>query len=206
MNKHLNTTSKSLFQFIFPCLLIICVTWYMAIAVEQPAAWSFDWTPIRPVVKDSLFEIERHGQLECRIVGYAGRKSKQWSRTRAVLRIISLEELQALKEHPTGIIRALAYEGLMRRQKNQIPQLLSEAFQDTTVAVNYTCGCTGMPYLLGEHLVQHALGFPPLPLATINKFQSIAYWQLKQEDISQIYAQYHAQTDRRWEILAHLYQ
>lgn len=84
-------------------------------------------------------------------------------------------ELLKLTEYPSGTVRAIAYEGLIRKKGfNQKTELILEAFRDTEYEVDYQSGCLGWRMTLGEYLMRNVLfiddQIPPPPSEFINDF------------------------------------
>jgi hypothetical protein len=84
-------------------------------------------------------------------------------------------ELLKLTVFPNGNIKAIAYEGLLRKKnfKNKT-ELILNAINDTIYPVYYQSGCLGNKLEIGEYLVQNVLmiddRIPPFPPELVTDF------------------------------------
>lgn len=134
--------------------------------------WSYDWSGIRTEVWDTVKQIERYGSITSGVVGVRGITPAQWYRRIWLTENASKEELTALLTYPNGIVKAAAYESLIRKEDLGSYSILNQALNDTTAFFYYTTGCTGWPMMIGEYLVENVVPIsdevpPPRPEKTV---------------------------------------
>lgn len=120
-------------------------------------SWNFDWSGIRPQVKDSVLKIKRYGRL----VTAAGEdgdfsqiKIQSW-----FYRNAKTTELVKLTNFPDPNIKALSYNTLLRKENRKKFFFLKKALKDTLSFVNLEGGCLTYDMHLGEYLLKHQLNF-----------------------------------------------
>ena len=79
-------------------------------------------------------------------------------RRRWIMRNATESELLKLTKYPNGTVKAIAYEGLLRKKEfTNRTELTLRAIRDTTYLVDYQSGCIGWNREIGEYLVQDVL-------------------------------------------------
>jgi hypothetical protein len=79
-------------------------------------------------------------------------------RRRWIMKTATESELLKLTEYPNGIVKGIAYEGLLRKKGfSNKTELTLKAIRDTTYQIDYQSGCLGWNMGIGEYLVQNVL-------------------------------------------------
>ncbi|AHM59262.1 hypothetical protein D770_04975 [Flammeovirgaceae bacterium 311] len=129
----------------------------------------YDWSGIRQSVKDTVINIADHGGVTAAIVGFDTVTPQQYHRRTWLIKNTTLNELTILRNYPNGAVKAMAYEGLIRRDSTHRFEILMRALQDTTTFFNFQEGCLGEWTMLSEYLVDRVLQlhiditYPPPP-------------------------------------------
>ena len=152
----------------FSSLTIIGIGFMMIISLSYQKSWLFNWDDIQPRVKDSL-KIYEYQSITCGIIGDGKAYPEEIETRNWIMKNASIAELWKLTEFPNGNIKAIAYEGLLKKNINNKAALIIKAIQDTSHFVYYDCGCLGQRMSIGTYLVRHILfiddEIPPPPLA-----------------------------------------
>lgn len=157
MRKTRNNNKQSRFSILFPILTILGIGIITVLTSGYEKSWMFSWNGIESKIKDSISVYEY--QFISSGIGGDGRgmpeeiESRKW-----ILENATESELLKLTEFPNGNIKAIAYEGLLRKKKfeNKM-KLISKAINDTIYSVYYQSGCLGNKFEIGEYLVQKVL-------------------------------------------------
>ena len=84
----------------------------------------FNWQGIRPEIRDTVKLIEQYGSVTSEAVGPAGKTPRQWYRRKWLMKNATESELRKLIDYPNGVVKATAYEGLIRKPvSNRLPPL-----------------------------------------------------------------------------------
>lgn len=137
---------------IFPIVTLVVVSVALTISSFYEPTWLFNWKDIRQEIKDTIKSVDQYGQIPGYREGYAGETPKQWHQWQWLLNNTTEEELWLLMEYPSGTIKALAYEGLLRNSNTNQFDLISKALADTNTFVWIGRGCVSDPFLIGEYL------------------------------------------------------
>lgn len=151
-----NTILYSIFILSF-CVILMYVSTY------EPS-WSFNWKEIRKEVKDSIKIYERN-PITSGVVGYAAISTKsEIKRRKWIMNYATESELKKLITYPYGNVKAIAYEGFLRKNDIEIDKtkLVLEAIKDTTYTVHFQRGCIGTGYEIGEYLMKRVLSIDSL--------------------------------------------
>lgn len=129
-------------------------------------SFKFNWSEISKPIKDSISKYENES-ISSGIGGNGIDLSDEVNTRMRIMSLSTISELIRLKEHPSGTIKAIAYEGLLRKKEfSKKYELVLEAINDSSI-VYYQSGClsTGIP--LNEYLMDYVLGLriSKLPLA-----------------------------------------
>lgn len=170
-----NNNKRNRFSMFLPILTIIGIGIIIAIVTDYEINWTYNWNGIRKEIKDSIKVAEVYG-ITSGVIGVAGFSTKsEVNRRRWIMGNATESELLKLTEYPGGTIKAIAYEGLLR--KNNFldkTNLTLKAIRDTTYLVNYQSGCLVSDIEIGEYLVEIVLKIddqsPPFPTYMINDF------------------------------------
>ena len=104
-----------------------------------------------------------------------GRSTEYKVRTRIwVMKNATEHELLKLTKYPNGTVKAIAYEGLLRKKSfDKKAELTLKALKDTTYLLNYQSGCIGWNRKIGDYLIQDILmiddQIPPPPSEMVTK-------------------------------------
>jgi len=82
------------------------------------------------------------------------------NRRKWIMKNATESELQKLTNYPNGTIKAISYEGLLKKKEitnNYKCDLMIRAIRDTTYQVSYQSGCLGWERSIGEYLIQDIL-------------------------------------------------
>lgn len=165
--RHRNNDIRSCFSIAFPILTIVAIGIVMAIVSNYEENWTFNWNGIRKDIKDSVRVSELRG-ITSGVGGNGVSTINEVNRRRWIMKNATESELLRLTEYPNGTVKAIAYEGLLKR--TDFPnrtELALRAINDTAYQVDYQSGCIGWSREIGEYLVHDVLmiGYrsPPLP-------------------------------------------
>lgn len=87
-----------------------------------------------------VFQIANHNSVEEAFVGFAGTKSRQYSRYKKLSEVASTEELVALTSHNKAQVRVYAYWALSSRKDVDIEEITKKMKNDNE-SVEYMSGC-----------------------------------------------------------------
>ena len=164
---HRNNNKKNRYTIIVPVLTIIGIAIIIIISTNYEENWTYNWDEIRTEIKDSIKISEIRG-ITSGVGGMGSSTIDEVNRRRWIMKNATESELLQLIKYPNGTIKAIAYEGLIRKKefKNKT-ELTLNAIKDTTYLVDYQFGCTGKQMRIGEYLVINVLNFdglyPPSP-------------------------------------------
>lgn len=169
-----NNQKQNRHSILFPILTIVGIGILTAFVTNYEPNWNYDWKDIRLSIKDSIQVAELRG-----ITSGTGRMGatidKEIDRRQWIMKNATESELLKLTEYPNGTVKAIAYEGLLRKETfTEKTELTLKAIQDTTYLLGYQSGCIGWNMEIGEYLVQHVLMIdklaPPFPPEMYTEF------------------------------------
>lgn len=152
--KHL---PNNILKFYLPVFTIAAVSLVFYFSKINLPHSNFNWEGINSEVRDTVKKIEAYDAVTDRMIGIAAKKSPQWKRQMWLKQNATLAELQNLKAYPNSAVKAIIFDGLLKRKKQDNYELMKEAFRDTTTFFDYQSGCIGMPFMLGEYLYEEVL-------------------------------------------------
>jgi antitoxin (DNA-binding transcriptional repressor) of toxin-antitoxin stability system len=161
----------------------------------------YDWSGIRQSVKDTVIIIADHGEVAAAIVGFDTVPPQQYHRRTWLIRNATLDELTKLTDYPNGAVKAMVYEGLIRKDSTHRFEILMQALQDTSTFFNYQAGCLGEWTMVGEYLADHVLelnfdvAFPPPPPPSGNNHS------FSDEEINKIKLRYRGLVEKKQKYL-----
>lgn len=186
-NSNINKTN--LFTVILPLLTIVVIGSLFAVSLYFEKSWIYDWHGIQSDIKDSI-KIAKNEGISSGVIGYGARKPVQFDRRHWIMKNASESELLKLTKYPNGTIKAIAYEGLIRKQdfKNKT-ELILKAINDQEYPIHYQSGCIGQEMYIGQYLVDFVLLIgenspPPPPRGSAYKFG------ISKKDTERIIAEY----------------
>ena len=162
-----NNQKRNRYSILFPILTIVGIGIITAFVSNYEPNWSYNWNGIRTEIKDSIQVAELRG-ITSGVGGMGVSTKNEVDRRRWIMRNATESELLNLTEYPNGTVKAIAYEGLLRKREfANRTELTLRAIKDTTYLVDYQSGCIGWNKEIGEYLVQDVLmiddQIPPFP-------------------------------------------
>ena len=157
MKKRRNNNERSRFSILFPISGMVGIGLIIVLTSGYEKSWGFSWNGINRNIKDSISIYERQS-ISSGIGGNGKAIPEEIGRRKWIMKNAIKSELLKLTEFPNGNIKAIAYEGLLRKKefKNK-NELISSAIKDTIYSVYYQSGCLGNKMEIGEYLVQNVL-------------------------------------------------
>lgn len=140
MTKPKDNSKRNRFLIIFLILTIFGFGITAAIFTTSETNNNYSLDGIRNKIKDSIKVSELNGT------------TSRWVRKNA-----TESELLKLTEYPNGIVKAIAYEGLLRKKEfAQKTELILRAINDTAYIIDNQSRCV-MNVNIGEYIVQNVL-------------------------------------------------
>lgn len=157
MRKTRNNNKRSRFSILFPILTILGIGIIAVLTSGYEKSWMFSWNGIESKIKDSI-SVYEYQSISSGIGGNGRAMPEEIESRKWIMENATESELLKLTEFPNGNIKAIAYEGLLRKKKfeNKM-ELISKAINDTIYSVYYQSGCLGNKFEIGEYLVQKVL-------------------------------------------------
>ena len=135
--------------------LLIVVTFFFffisdAVSEQKKPENQFNWSGIRPQIKDTVIALSDYGCITNYRVGLFGDISYQWYRANWFKENASAEELKQLLYYNDGVIRGYAFDGLVLKKDTMIFEYMKDSFNDSIIV--YTLyGCVGTGVQLWEY-------------------------------------------------------
>lgn len=149
-----------------PVLTIIIVgILYAYFSANQK--FDYNWDGILGPIKDTVLTIANNEYVVASYVGVGAITPLQYYRSTWLINMATIDELTKLTKYPDGAVKAIAYEGLFKRDSTRRFEILMAALNDSTTFFNYQEGCVGEMSMLGEHQIlnvlrlHHGFKFPP---------------------------------------------
>ena len=121
-------------------------------------SWNFNWSGIRPQVKDSVLKIKRYGSL----VTVPGEDESLFSQIKTqswLFKNTETSELLSLLDFPDSNVKALTYSILLKKKKVDKYLLIKRSLKDTLSFVELSGGCLRFDMHLAEYVLKHELNF-----------------------------------------------
>ena len=171
--KH-NISIKRILKLAIPLVTIMVIGTISLLSFSFRPSWLYNWNGINQQLKDSVSTYEG-ASLTNGTVGYAAKRPAQYDRRMWIMENAHLEELQKLCKHPDATIKAIAYEGLVRKseQKDKV-QWVIKSLNDSPTTFNYQMGCEGELITIGTYLIEQVLFLnekAPPPVGGRNPYQ-----------------------------------
>ncbi|MGJ8594224.1 MAG: hypothetical protein ACSHXF_16865 [Aquaticitalea sp.] len=166
--KRRNSNKRNRFTILFPILTIVGIGIIAVLTSGYEKNWSYNWNDIRKEIKDSIQIADEQG-ITSGIVGVGGRSTEdEIQRRKWIMKNATEFELLKLTEYPSGTVKAIAYEGLIKKESyNEKAKIISKAISDNEFFVYYQSGCLTDRLYLSEYLMHYVLNFdktfPPSP-------------------------------------------
>lgn len=157
MIKRRNNIKRSRFSILFPILTILGIGIIAVLTSGYEQSWTFNWNGIENNIKDSI-SVYEYQSISSGIGGNGRAIPEEIESRKWIMENATESELIKLTEFPNGNIKAIAYEGLLRKKnfKNKT-ELILNAINDTIYSVYYQSGCLGNELEISEYLVQNVL-------------------------------------------------
>ncbi|SFZ95198.1 hypothetical protein SAMN05428642_1128 [Flaviramulus basaltis] len=157
MRKRRNNNKRVRFSILFPILTILGIGIIAALTSNYEKSWTFNWNGIESKIKDSI-SVYEYQSISSGIGGNGRAMPEEIESRKWIMENATEPELLKLTEFPNGNIKAIAYEGLLRKKNfENKTELISKAINDTIYSVYYQSGCLGNEFEIGEYLVQNVL-------------------------------------------------
>ncbi|MCK8482283.1 hypothetical protein [Psychroserpens algicola] len=167
MKRTRRNNNKNRFTIVFPILTIVGLGVITMFSSFYEESWLFDWNGINGSIKDSI-SVYKYRSISSG-VGGNGRAMPEEIESRIwIMKNATESELIKLTEFPNGNIKAIAYEGLIRKQSfDKKTEYILKAIRDTTHLVYYQSGCIGTGMSLNKYVSHYVLNIaddiPPFP-------------------------------------------
>ena len=157
MRKRRNNNKRSRFSILFPILTILGIGIIAVLTSGYDKSWTFHWNGIERNIKDSI-NVHKYQSISSGIGGNGRAMPEEIESRKWIMENATESELLKLTEFPNGNVKAIAYEGLLRKKNfNNKAELISNAINDTVYSVYYQSGCLVDKLEIGEYLVQNVL-------------------------------------------------
>ncbi|TNJ40701.1 hypothetical protein KFZ70_15140 [Tamlana fucoidanivorans] len=173
MTKRRNNIKRNRFSILFPVLTIIGIGIIAVLSSGYEKSWTYNWNDIRKEIKDSI-QVAKEQGITSGFVGVGARSTEdEIQRRKWIMKNATELELLKLTKYPNGNVKAIAYEGLIKKETyKEKAELISKAIADNEYLVDYQSGCVGVRYQISEYLMMYVLNFdrtfPPSPLMVNN--------------------------------------
>ena len=158
-SKRRQIKKQNIFYLIFPILTILGTGILFAYSSFFENKWTYNWSGIRQNIKESVIMTENQG-LRNGIVGlnYQNPYDTNSNRINWIKNNATEAELLKLIEYPNGIIKALAYEGLIRNENfENKTELILRAINDKEYDIMFFSGCMSSSITIGEYIINYVL-------------------------------------------------
>lgn len=174
MTKRRNNNKRTRFSILFPILTIVGIGIIVVLSSGYEKSWTFNWNGIESKIKDSI-SVYKYQSISNGIGGNGRAIPEEIESRNWIMENATESELLKLTEFPNGNIKAIAYEGLLRKKDFVSKmELILNAINDTIYSVYYQSGCLGNELEIGEYLVQKILmiddQIPPFQAELITDF------------------------------------
>jgi len=157
MKKRRNNNKRTRFSILFPILTILGIGIIATLTSGYEKSWTFNWNGIQSNVKDSI-SVYEYQSISSGFGGDGRAMPEEIERRKWIMENATESELLKLTKFPNGNIKAIAYEGLLRKKNfENKTELISNAINDTIYSVYYQYGCLGDKLEIGEYLIQKVL-------------------------------------------------
>lgn len=153
MNDKTQKLKNNLHLRLLPIITFLIIGLINSYAQTNSQKSSFDWSDIRINVKDSIIKLDKVGVIMSQSVGIAGIKPQQWNRQNWLINNLTEKELIKLTNYPSGTVKAIAYEGLIKQSDSNHYEILKKALSDTLAFVYYQSGCNLNEYMLSSYII-----------------------------------------------------
>lgn len=157
MKKSRNNNKRSRFLILFPIMTILGIGIIIVLTYTYEKSWTFNWDGIQSNIKDSI-SVYEYQSISSGIGGNGRAMPEEIQSRKWIMENATESELLKLTEYSNGNIKAIAYEGLLRKKNfGNKTELILNAINDTIYSVYCQSGCLGDKLEIGEYLVQNVL-------------------------------------------------
>jgi len=121
--------------------------------------YDFAMENIRQEVQDTTYAIQEYGEIDSEWVGDGASTTEQWYRRKWLIKNATNEELLRLTEYPNDVVKAIAYEGLLRNDTINQFEIAKKGMLDSSVLILYVDGCMGDYYIMAEYIMDIVFEF-----------------------------------------------
>lgn len=148
---------RNRFSTIFPIVTIVGIGISLILSSAYEDAWLYNWDGIRNEIKDSIKAVEHDRVIETFILS-DDNKGDRIRKQNWIMNSATETEFLKLTEYPNGKIKAIAYEGLLRRPEFETKlDLLLKAITDNDHSVYLQVGCEAISMSISRYLVEFVL-------------------------------------------------
>lgn len=158
-------SNRNVLLFVISMIIIIGVTAFFLFQVNEKELL---WNGVRSEIKEKV-EVAQHDLTSLDFLLAKDSVSAHRKRSEEIMSKATVSELLKLTKHSSGTIRAIAYEGLIRRSEFEDKEkLILEAISDSVYFVGLDTGCESTDVTLGAYLIDYVLQLnnerPPFPI------------------------------------------
>ena len=112
--------------------------------------YHFDWSEIRPEIKDTVLYIEKRNGIDSKFTGYAGRLSSFWKTQQWLINAAKTSELHQLIKYDNSTVKGVIFQGLLERKDPKVFDYIINSVDDEGT-VHFQLGCVGNAFGLTEY-------------------------------------------------------
>ena len=102
--------------------------------------YHFDWSEIRPMIKDTILSIEKHNEIDSEFTGYIGKTSQSWHTQNWLISQATTSELEKLITYDNSAVRGIVFEALInRKHPNLYNYIIQSVDYKKPVYVQFGC-------------------------------------------------------------------
>lgn len=110
----------------------------------------FDWSEIRPEIKDTVLYIEKRNGIDTKFTGYSGSLSSFWKTQQWLINTAKTSELHQLIKYENSAVKGLVFQGLLERKDSKVFDYIMNSVDDEGT-VHFQLGCVGNAFGLTEY-------------------------------------------------------
>ncbi|GGZ94726.1 hypothetical protein [Algibacter mikhailovii] len=157
MTKRRNDHKRSRFPILFPILTILGIGIFAVLTSGFDKSWLHNWNDVSKSIKDSVLVAKNIGYTGG--TGPNGRSMEKYAQTRLwIMNSATNSELLNLTKYPNGTVKAIGYEGLIKKiDFNEKTNLILKSIEDKEFKIFYSMGCEGFEIEISEYLMRFIL-------------------------------------------------
>jgi hypothetical protein len=157
MTKRRNNLKNSRFSILFPVLTILGIGIFVVLTSGYNKSWLHNWNDVSKPIKDSVLVAKNIGYTGG--IGPNGRSMEKYAQTRLwIMNNATDSELLNLIKYPNGTVKAIGYEGLIKKTDfKEKTNLILKSIEDKEFNVFYSAGCEGFELEISEYLMRFIL-------------------------------------------------